>query len=172
MTEGSILLFPAGPDLVGQVIKSLTGGPAHVAICVGGFIFDDTIWKQPGRWLPVSGARITPLAALASLGVFAVRDPVVTWNAAEIASAVAAAVAQVNLRRRYNVALLVFDAILYPLRVWFKVKWDPFKKSKEYVCSSFVGMVYRATGRDPWPGVDTEELAPEDFVAAKEWKDG
>lgn len=52
MTNGSMLIFPPGPDIVGTAIKDVTHGPAHIAICVGGFLFDDTIWHQAGRFLP------------------------------------------------------------------------------------------------------------------------
>ena len=105
------------------------------------------------------------------LGTFTVRDPVVPWTPDEVRRALNTAITQVNLRRWYNIPLLVFDAVMYPLRIYLGIKWDPFKKSKEYVCSSGAGLLVRSTGRDLWPGVDTEELAPEDFVTAKEWKD-
>lgn len=170
MTNGSVLIFPPGPDIVGQAIKDVTGGPAHIAICVGGFVFDDTVWHQAGRFFPVSGVRIAAQDSI--IGTHTVRDPVTPWTLLETKQALQAAIDQVNLRRHYNIPLLVADAVIYPLRgLWKFLHWAPFEHSKEYVCSSFAGMVYRATGRDPWPGLEIEELTPEDFVMAKEWED-
>ena len=169
MTDGSILLFPAGDD-IGKLIEAWTGGPPHVGICVD-LIFDDTLYKAPGRLIDVSGVRETIVAAAAGvLGAFKVRDPVVAWTEAEKQKALQAALDYVNARRRYNILQLVAESILWPL--WkLGLKWDPFKNSKEMVCSTFVAMVYRATGRDPWPGRDTAEIAPVDFVSNPEWKD-
>ena len=171
MKDGSILLFPAGPDPVGQVIKDITGSPyAHVAICVGGLIFDDTVWEQPGRLLPVSGVRVTEQANAASLGTFIVRDLLVPWIPLEVEKALQVAITQVNLRRRYNIALLLFDAVIYPTRgFWKKLGWAPFEHARDHVCSTFDGLVVRAAGRDPWPGVQTQELVPGDFATNAAW---
>jgi hypothetical protein len=172
MTDGSILLFPPGSDIVGQAIKDVTDGPAHVATVLAGMIWDVTVWHQDGRWRPVLGWRLTSMADLSKVfGTgYKVRVPVNPWSDVETQRALEVGLAQVNSRRWYNIPLLLLDAVLYPLRKR-GIKWDPFKRSKEYVCSSGAGLLVRATGRDPWPGVDTEELAPEDFVMAKEWRD-
>lgn len=171
MKNGTVLLFPPGPDIVGQAIKDVTHGPAHVKIVVGGLVFDDTIWHQPGRLLPVSGARISFVEDAPLWGDFVARDPVVEWGPGETYRALLEAVAQVNLRRRYNIPLLIADSVIYPTRhLWEKIGWVPFEHAHDYVCSSFAALVYRASGRDPWPGKDTEELVPLDFVDCPEWR--
>ncbi len=172
MKDGSVLTFPPGPDPVGQAVKYITGGPAHVAIFIGGLFFDDTVWHQPGKLLPVSGVRESLQADIAGWGEYTIQEPVAPWSDAEIQAALEVAITQVNLRRHYNIFLLLVDAILYPTRwFWDRIGWVPF--GSWYlggVCSSFAGLVVRATGRDPWPGIKTQELVPLDFELNREWR--
>jgi hypothetical protein len=157
---------------VGEAIAYVTGSSwSHTAICLGDVIYDDTIWHQKGKFLPISGVRMTLAESATSLGKFTVLDPVVPWSEDEVDRGIAAAIAQVNTRQKYNMMLLLADIAIYPLRkLWTKLKWVPFKDWYfGGVCSTFVGLVVRGAGRDPWPGVETQCLVPGDYITNPAW---
>jgi hypothetical protein len=169
-------LFPAGPDLVGQVVKDLTHGPAHVARIAGGFVWEDTFGVIPGRELPVSGVQITLLAALPMRMPYTVRDPVVPWTSVQSGMAIAWALEQIDTRRRYSIAELLAFLVIFPTRPfwdWQKrfTHWIPFEHSNDYVCSSFAATFDRAAGRYAFGSRDPHEIVPVDFVDSLAWGD-
>jgi hypothetical protein len=167
MKDGSILLWEGHGDLVSKAIMYFTNSPyTHVAVYVGGWTFDSTIWNG-GKWWQLwkwrSGIRKTWGTLGGASRVRVPKKPLTQMDAGRL---LIMADAMESYHFPYNIPKLLILALVYPTRwFWEKINWVPFQADVfGEVCSEFVDEVFKSAGMDLFPNKTEQDTVPGDFA--------
>lgn len=140
----------------------------HTRGYLSGYVYEDTVWHQNG--VLHSGVKITPYSDAYVLG-YERRSLVDPLSDNEIECMIRFGQWQHDKGFPYNDIMLVAFLAVYPLRGWLeKERWVPFKKSVDFVCSSFWAEMLGFVGRQVKPGIDPSEIVPGDFDTSPLYK--
>ncbi len=170
MKNGTIYCWESKPTekgilkIVSDVIAYITKSKyTHVAVVLNDNVYESTIRKLPGDFLPHNGVQKTTLGYDMPDEVW---EPIRDLTDPEVIHMVDYAEACISLKIPYSIMKLIILAIVYPTRpFWNKLGWFPFESQlKGEVCSEFVDQDFKAANIELIPNRMEEFTAPVDVI--------
>lgn len=153
-------------NVVGKCIVYFTDSPyTHVALYVGGYTYDTTIWFEEGK--PKTGIR----KVRGQLKGTVVMVPNVPFSPAQAERLRGVADSYARKNKPYNIVKLLALAVVWNTRwFWKKIRWVPFNHTVfGEVCSGFVDEVFKKAGIDLFPSEYEGYTVPGQFIELRGW---